>query len=424
MTNTTIIGLSWGDEGKGKIVDVLADKADYVVRFQGGHNAGHTLVIGDKVIKLSLVPSGIARPNTKCLIGNGVILDPWFFKEEASSLIKAGLDVSSERLMIAENAALILPFHKILDQLTEKQAGNKKIGTTGRGIGPAYEDKIGRRAVYLMDLQHEDLLREKINHLAFQHNPLLKACDEDIIETDKLVADLLALKPFILPYMGCVWRALEQAEASGKKILFEGAQGILLDNDFGTTPYVTSSNTIPAQIPLGTGAHRHQIGEIMGTLKAYTTRVGEGPFPTELFDKTGERLAKQGHEFGTVTGRARRCGWFDAVIAKQAIRLSSTDSVVLTKLDVLDGFSEIEICTDYLIGNEKIDHFPYDQTKWDQLKPIYTKMPGWDESTIGIHDWNALPKAAQNYVMALEDLIKTPIKMVSTGPDRDHIIRR
>lgn len=420
--NQTIIGLSWGDEGKGKIVDVLAEKVDYVVRFQGGHNAGHTLVIGDQVLKLSLVPSGIARQGVKSVIGNGVVLDPWYFKEEVTRLLQAGIDISPKRLFLSDTLPFILPFHKLIDQLRERKAGDQKIGTTGRGIGPAYEDKVGRRSIFLMDLKDEKRLQAKLEGLAFQHNPFLLSCGEKAIDVQALLNELKSIADFILPYETCVWRLLETAEHEKKHILFEGAQGILLDNDFGTLPYVTSSNTLPAQIALGTGASLKQIGHVMGVLKAYVTRVGEGPFPTELFNEEGSYIAKQGHEFGTVTGRPRRCGWFDAVLARQAIRVSSVDSIIITKLDVLDGMKEVKICTHYMTHNQKFDHFPYDPSLWDRLEPIYETLPGWSEPTAHVRNFNQLPENAQKFVHRIETLCGVPIQMVSTGPDRDDII--
>lgn len=420
--NQTIIGLSWGDEGKGKIVDVLAEKVDYVVRFQGGHNAGHTLVIGDQVLKLSLVPSGIARKGVRSVIGNGVVLDPWYFKEEVMRLKQAGIDVSPERLHLSDTLPFILPFHKVIDQLRERKAGNQKIGTTGRGIGPAYEDKVGRRSIYLMDLKDEKRLEAKLESLAFQHNPLLLSCGEKAIDVTALLAELKSIADFILPYETCVWRLLERAERENKRVLFEGAQGILLDNDFGTLPYVTSSNTLPAQIPLGTGASFKQVGHVIGVLKAYVTRVGEGPFPTELFNEEGSYIAKQGHEFGTVTGRPRRCGWFDAVLARQAIRVSSVDSIIITKLDVLDGMKEVKICTHYMIGNQKYDHFPYDPSLWSRLEPIYETLQGWSAPTAHIRSFNQLPENAKLFVNRIGTLCGVPIQMISTGPDRDDVI--
>ena len=420
--NQTIIGLSWGDEGKGKIVDVLAEKLDYVVRFQGGHNAGHTLVIGDQVLKLSLVPSGIARKGVRSVIGNGVVLDPWYFKEEVTRLKQAGIDVSPERLHLSDTLPFILPFHKTLDQLKERKAGDQKIGTTGRGIGPAYEDKVGRRSIYLMDLKDEKRLEAKLESLAFQHNPFLLSCGEKAIDVPALMADLKSIADFILPYETCVWRLLEKAEKENKRVLFEGAQGILLDNDFGTLPYVTSSNTLPAQIPLGTGASIKQIGHVMGVLKAYVTRVGEGPFPTELFNQEGSYIAKQGHEFGTVTGRPRRCGWFDAVLARQAIRVSSVDSIIITKLDVLDGMKDVKICTHYMVGNQKFDHFPYDPSLWSRLEPIYETLPGWSEPTAHVKNFDQLPENAKTFVNRIGTLCGVPIQMISTGPDRDDVI--
>ncbi|MBP9694215.1 MAG: adenylosuccinate synthase [Alphaproteobacteria bacterium] len=422
QTNQTIIGLSWGDEGKGKIVDVLAEKVDYVVRFQGGHNAGHTLVIGDQVLKLSLVPSGIARKGVRSVIGNGVVLDPWYFKEEVTRLKQAGIDVSPERLHLSDTLPFILPFHKTLDQLKERKAGDQKIGTTGRGIGPAYEDKVGRRSIYLMDLKDEKRLEAKLESLAFQHNPFLLSCGEKAIDVPALMADLKSIADFILPYETCVWKLLEKAEKENKRVLFEGAQGILLDNDFGTLPYVTSSNTLPAQIPLGTGASIKQIGHVMGVLKAYVTRVGEGPFPTELFNEEGSYIAKQGHEFGTVTGRPRRCGWFDAVLARQAIRVSSVDSIIITKLDVLDGMKDVKICTHYMVGNQKFDHFSYDPSLWSRLEPIYETLPGWSEPTAHVKSFDQLPENAKTFVNRIGTLCGVPIQMISTGPDRDDVI--
>ncbi len=418
MANVAVIGSQWGDEGKGKIVDWLSERADVVVRFQGGHNAGHTLVIDGVVFKLSLLPSGIVRPGKLSVIGNGVVVDPWHLKDEIAALKAKGVAITRDNLRVAENATLILPLHRELDRMREDAAGTGKIGTTGRGIGPAYEDKVGRRAIRVMDLTTLAELPAKIERLLVHHNALRKGLGAPLIDANKLLSDLTAIRETILPYMDSVWLLLDQQRRAGKRILFEGAQGALLDIDHGTYPFVTSSNVVAGQAATGSGMGPGSINYVLGITKAYTTRVGSGPFPTELTDATGERLGERGREFGTVTGRKRRCGWFDACLVRQTIKTSGINGIALTKLDVLDGFSELKLCTGYRLDGKVIDHLPAGQSEQARVEPIYETMPGWSESTMGARSWAQLPAACVKYVKRIEELIEAPVAMLSTSPER------
>jgi adenylosuccinate synthase len=422
MANVAVVGAQWGDEGKGKIVDWLSERADVIARFQGGHNAGHTLVIGDTTYKLSLLPSGIVRPGKLSVIGNGVVLDPWALMAEIGKLAGQGVDIGPHNLRIAENAPLILPVHRDLDQLREAQAGKAKIGTTGRGIGPAYEDKVGRRAIRVSDLFDPETLETRLDRLLAHHDPLRKGLGEAPIDRAALLASLSEIAPKLKPFAAPVWRLLNNARREGKRILFEGAQGALLDVDFGTYPYVTSSNTMAGMAAVGTGIGPDAVGFTLGIVKAYTTRVGEGPFPTELTDATGERLGERGHEFGTVTGRKRRCGWFDAALVRQTCRVSGITGIALTKLDVLDGFEELKICTGYRVGTETFDHLPMAAALQARCEPVYETMPGWSQSTRGARRWMDLPAEAIKYVKRIEELIETPVALLSTSPERDDTI--
>ncbi|MGC6400503.1 adenylosuccinate synthase [Sphingomonas sp. FW199] len=421
MANVAVIGAQWGDEGKGKIVDWLAERADVVVRFQGGHNAGHTLVVGDSVYKLSLLPSGIVR-GTPSVIGNGVVLDPWALKAEVEKLRGQGVAISPDTLMIADNCALILPFHRDLDAMREDASGAGKIGTTRRGIGPAYEDKVGRRAIRVCDLAHLDSLDPQLDRLCAHHDALRAGFGVAPVDRAELIAALKEIAGFVLPYARPVWKMLAEARAAGKRILFEGAQGVLLDIDHGTYPFVTSSNTIAGTAAGGSGLGPSAVGFVLGIAKAYTTRVGSGPFPTELEDETGERLGVRGHEFGTVTGRKRRCGWFDAVLVRQSVAVSGVTGIALTKLDVLDGFDEIRICTGYRLNGEVLDHFPAHAADQAAVEPVYETMPGWHESTAGARSWAQLPAQAIKYVRRIEELIQCPVALVSTSPERQDTI--
>ena len=418
MANVAVVGSQWGDEGKGKIVDWLSERADVVVRFQGGHNAGHTLVIDGVVFKLSLLPSGIVRPGKLSVIGNGVVVDPWHLKDEIAALTAKGVKIGRDNLRVAENATLILPLHRELDRMREDAAGTGKIGTTGRGIGPAYEDKVGRRAIRVMDLATLSELPAKIDRLLVHHNALRKGLDAPLIDAAKLFAELTAIRDSILPYMDSVWLLLDQQRRAGKRILFEGAQGALLDIDHGTYPFVTSSNTVAAQAAIGSGMGPAAVGYVLGITKAYTTRVGSGPFPTELTDATGEKIGERGREFGTVTGRKRRCGWFDACLVRQTIKTSGINGIALTKLDVLDGFSELRLCTGYRLDGKVIDHLPAGQAEQARVEPVYETMPGWSESTMGARSWVQLPAACVKYVKRIEELIEAPVAMLSTSPER------
>jgi adenylosuccinate synthase len=421
LANVTVIGAQWGDEGKGKIVDWLAERAQVVVRFQGGHNAGHTLVVGNKTYKLSLLPSGIVR-GTLSVIGNGVVLDPWHFRDEVAKLAGQGVAISPDNLQIAETAPLILPFHRDLDGLREDASGAGKIGTTRRGIGPAYEDKVGRRAIRVCDLAHLGDLGPQIERLLAHHNALRAGFGEAPIDRDRLMADLAEIADVVLPYARPVWRTLDAARKRGDRILFEGAQGVLLDVDHGTYPFVTSSNTIAGTASGGSGLGPSAAGFVLGIVKAYTTRVGSGPFPTELTDETGQRLGERGHEFGTVTGRKRRCGWFDAVLVRQSAAVSGITGVALTKLDVLDGFDEIRICTGYKLGDAVYDYLPPHARDQAAVEPIYETIEGWSESTAGARSWAELPAQAIKYIRRVEELIECPVALVSTSPEREDTI--
>ena len=422
MANVVVVGAQWGDEGKGKIVDWLSERADVIARFQGGHNAGHTLVIDGVVYKLSLLPSGIVRGGKLSVIGNGVVLDPWALLAEIEKLSKQGVSVSPETLMIAENTPLILPVHGELDRAREAQVGVAKIGTTGRGIGPAYEDKVGRRTVRVADLADEATLDLRLDRLLGHHDALRRGLGLDPVDRAALKAALVKVAPEILPYAKPVWKVLNDARRAGKRILFEGAQGSLLDVDFGTYPFVTSSNTLAGMAATGTGLGPTSIDFVLGIVKAYTTRVGEGPFPTELFDADGERLGERGHEFGTVTGRKRRCGWFDAVLVRQTCATSGVSGIALTKLDVLDGFSTLRICTGYDLDGERLDYLPTAANLQARVTPVYEEMDGWSESTAGARSWADLPGAAIKYVRRIEELIQCPVALLSTSPEREDTI--
>ncbi|HEU0160895.1 MAG TPA: adenylosuccinate synthase [Rhizomicrobium sp.] len=420
MSNVTVIGAQWGDEGKGKIIDWLSNRADMVVRFQGGNNAGHTIVVGDKTYKLSLLPSGVVQ-GKRSIIGNGVVVDPWSLLAEIEKVGQAGLTITPDLLVLAENACLVLPLHRELDALREDAAA-QKIGTTKRGIGPTYEDKVGRRAIRAIDLKDPASLPGKIERLLAHHNVLRKGFGADAVDAGALLAALNEIAPKIAPYIGSSWRELDAARQAGKRILFEGAQAVLLDIDHGTYPFVTSSNTVAGQAAAGAGVSPRAIGTVLGIVKSYTTRVGEGPFPTELKDATGEKLGERGHEFGTVTGRKRRCGWFDAVLVRQTCVTGGVDGICLTKLDVLDGFESINICTHYMLDGKKLDHLPADANEQARLTPVYETIEGWSESTAGARSWAQLPANAIKYVRRVEELIGTPVSLLSTSPDRDDTI--
>ncbi len=422
MANVVVVGSQWGDEGKGKIVDWLSERADVVVRFQGGHNAGHTLVIDGVTYKLSALPSGIVRGGKLSVIGNGVVLDPWALLAEIESIAEQGVDVSHENLRIAENTTLILPIHSELDNLREAAAGKGKIGTTGRGIGPAYEDKVGRRSIRAMDLANLDSLGAKIERALKHHNALRRGMGEPEVEAGPLFDALSEIAPRILPYVVPVWSLLDGARREGKRILFEGAQGALLDIDHGTYPYVTSSNTVGAQAATGSGIGPGAIDYVLGITKAYTTRVGMGPFPTELEDAVGQRLGERGREFGTVTGRQRRCGWFDAALVRQTIKVAGINGIALTKLDVLDGFEELKVCTGYELDGNRIDHLPAAEGAQARVKPIYESLEGWSQSTEAARSWAELPAQCVKYVKRIEELIEAPVALLSTSPERDDTI--
>ena len=423
MTNVAVVGAQWGDEGKGKIVDWLSERADVVVRFQGGHNAGHTLVIGDQTYKLSLIPSGVVRPGKLAVLGNGVVIDPWALLDEIDRLGRQGLVIGPHNLRIAENCALILPLHGELDRIREDSFdGTLKIGTTGRGIGPAYEDKVARRAVRLCDLAEPELLPQRIDRLLAHHNPLRQGLCAPAVDREKLIADLLALAPKLAAFMDPVWLTLDSAWRAGKRMLFEGAQGAMLDVDHGTYPFVTSSNTVAGNAAAGSGLGPRAVGYVLGITKAYTTRVGAGPFPTELTNAQGERLGERGKEFGTVTGRKRRCGWFDAVMVRQAIKVGGIDGIALTKLDVLDGFDTLKVCVGYRLGGQMIDRFPSAQGAQQGVEPIYETLEGWNDSTRGARSWADLPATAIKYIRRLEELIGAPVALLSTSPERDDTI--
>jgi len=422
MANVVVVGSQWGDEGKGKIVDWLSSRADVVVRFQGGHNAGHTLVVNGEVYKLSLLPSGIVRGGKLSVIGNGVVLDPWAFLDEMSRIKAQGVSVNPDNLMISESTALILPIHSELDGIRENRADGVKIGTTKRGIGPAYEDKVARRAIRVCDLADKEHLLARVENLLHHHNALRRGLGQPETKADVLYKQLLEIAPKILPFMAPVWHALDEAQRADKRILFEGAQGAMLDIDHGTYPFVTSSNTIAGQAAAGSGMGPSALNYVLGITKAYTTRVGEGPFPTELDDAIGQRLGERGHEFGTVTGRKRRCGWFDAVMVKQAIITGGITGIALTKLDVLDGFAELNICTGYKLDGKIIRRLPAGAANQAAVKPIYESLPGWQGSTRGARSWADLPAEAVKYVRRLEELIGCPVSMVSTSPEREDVI--
>lgn len=421
MANVAIIGAQWGDEGKGKVVDWLASRADIVVRFQGGHNAGHTLVVGDQTYKLSLLPSGVVRGKLG-IIGNGVVLDPDALLGEIEKVRAQGLDVGPHNLRIAENTPLILPLHPALDKAREAARGGDKIGTTGRGIGPAYEDKVGRRSIRLCDLAEPETLSRKIDELLLHHNSLLRGLGAPEFGKDALMAQLLGWAPKLLPFMEAVWERLDAARAEGKRVMFEGAQAVMLDVDHGTYPYVTSSNTVAGNAAAGAGIGPHAIGTVLGIAKAYTTRVGSGPFPTELFDDTGRLLGERGHEFGTVTGRPRRCGWFDACLVRQAVKVGGVSGLVLTKLDVLDGLPELKICTGYEINGETVRRLPAGMAAQAAARPVYETIEGWSGSTRGARSWAALPAQAIKYVRRIEELVEAPVALLSTSPERDDTI--
>ena len=422
MANVAVIGSQWGDEGKGKIVDWLSERADVVVRFQGGHNAGHTLVIGNQTYKLSLLPSGIVRSGKLSVIGNGVVVDPWHLLKEIETLRGQGVAVSPDNLALAENAALILPLHSKLDLLREEARGAAKIGTTGRGIGPAYEDKVGRRAIRACDLQDLDSLPGKVEALLLHHNALLKGMGAPQVDGAELLKLLREIAPKVTPFIRVVWKELNEKRRSGARILFEGAQAVMLDIDHGTYPYVTSSNTVAGQIAAGAGIGPGAVGYVLGITKAYTTRVGSGPFPSELNDKIGETLGERGREFGTVTGRRRRCGWFDAALVRQSCKVSGIDGIALTKLDILDGFDALKICTGYTIDGEQVDHLPAATQLQAKAKPVYETIEGWSESTKGARSWAQLPAQAIKYIRRVEELIEAPVALLSTSPEREDTI--
>jgi adenylosuccinate synthase len=421
LANVTVIGGQWGDEGKGKIVDWLASRADIVARFQGGHNAGHTLVVGNQTYKLSLLPSGIVR-GTLSVIGNGVVLDPWAFRAEVDRLTAQHVSVTPENLQIADTCPLILPFHRDLDALREDASGAGKIGTTRRGIGPAYEDKVGRRAIRVCDLAHLGDLGPQLDRLCAHHDALRAGFGEPRIDRGRLMADLAEIAEFVLRFAHPVWITLNEARARGDRILFEGAQGVLLDVDHGTYPFVTSSNTIAGTAAGGTGLGPGAVGFVLGIVKAYTTRVGAGPFPTELDDEIGERLGQRGHEFGTVTGRKRRCGWFDALLVRQSCAVAGMTGIALTKLDVLDGLEQIGICTGYRLGDRMLDHLPAHAAEQAAVEPVYETVEGWAESTAGARSWAQLPAQAIKYIRRIEELIRCPVALVSTSPEREDTI--
>jgi len=422
MANVAVIGAQWGDEGKGKIVDWLSKRAEVVVRFQGGHNAGHTLVIDGKVFKLSLLPSGIVRPGKLSVIGNGVVVDPWHLAKEIADLRGQGVEITPENLIVADNAALILPIHSELDSFRETSNSGTKIGTTKRGIGPAYEDKVGRRAIRLIDLADPAFLKDRIENLLQHHNALRRGFGQSEADGEGLFSALMEIAPRVLPFAGQVWRKLAEARGEGLRILFEGAQGALLDIDHGTYPYVTSSNCVAGQAAAGSGVGPGAVGYVLGICKAYTTRVGEGPFPTELTDATGELIGQRGREFGVVTGRKRRCGWFDATLVRQTVQTGGIRGIALTKLDVLDGFPEIRIATGYRLDGKEIDYFPASPAEQARVAPIYETFEGWQDTTQGARQWKDLPSQAVKYVRRIEELIEAPVAILSTSPEREDTI--
>ncbi len=424
MTNVVVVGSQWGDEGKGKIVDWLSERADVVVRFQGGHNAGHTLVIDGVSYKLSLMPSGVVRPGKLAVIGNGVVVDPHALLTEIDKLAGQGVKVTPENLRIADNATLILSVHRELDGMREDAAAatGTKIGTTRRGIGPAYEDKVGRRAIRVMDLAEPEALAAKVERLLAHHNALRRGFGAPEIAHETIMAELAAITDRVLPFRDTIWLLLDKERRRGARILFEGAQGSLLDIDHGTYPFVTSSNTVAGQAAAGSGMGPGSLGYILGITKAYTTRVGEGPFPTELHDEVGQFLGERGHEFGTVTGRKRRCGWFDAALVRQSVATNGITGIALTKLDVLDGLDELKICVGYMLDGERIDHLPASQAQQARVEPVYITLEGWKESTVGARKWADLPAQAIKYVRQVEELIGAPVALLSTSPERDDTI--
>ena len=422
MANVVVVGAQWGDEGKGKIVDWLSERADVIARFQGGHNAGHTLVIDGTVYKLHALPSGVVRGGKLSVIGNGVVLDPWHLVEEIATVRAQGVEITPETLMIAENTPLILPIHGELDRAREAQNAVARIGTTGRGIGPAYEDKVGRRSVRVADLADDATLQTRVDRALVHHDALRRGLGLEPVDRDGLLDRLRAVAPQILEFAGPVWKVMTDARRAGRRILFEGAQGALLDIDFGTYPFVTSSNVIAGQAATGVGVGPTSIDFVLGIVKAYTTRVGEGPFPTELLDADGQRLGERGHEFGTTTGRKRRCGWFDAVLVRQTCATSGVSGIALTKLDVLDGFDELKICVGYDLDGERIDTLPIAADRQARVTPIYETMPGWQASTEGARSWADLPAEAIKYVRRIEELIQCPVALLSTSPERDDTI--
>ena len=422
MKNVVVVGSQWGDEGKGKIVDWLSDQADVVIRFQGGHNAGHTLVIDGKVFKLRLLPSGIVREDKISILGNGVVIDPWALLEEIKEIKKQDINVTPKNFMISETASLILPFHREMDEIREDAAGKGKIGTTRRGIGPCYEDKVGRRSIRVMDLRSESNLDARLSNVLLHHNAIRKGLKKKVYKKDDLKKELLKIAPNILKFAQPVWLKIDEYRKKRKKILFEGAQGILLDVDHGTYPFVTSSNTVPAMAATGSGCGPDAINYVLGITKAYTTRVGSGPFPTELKDKIGESLGKRGKEFGTVTARKRRCGWFDGVLVRQTIKLAGITGIALTKLDVLDELDEIKMCIQYELDGKKIDYLPAASEDQFNIKPIYRTFPGWKSSTQSVRNLEDLPEKAKYYIHALEDFIGCKISSISTSPEREDTI--
>ena len=422
MANVVVVGSQWGDEGKGKIVDWLSERADVVVRYQGGHNAGHTLVVGSKTYKLSLLPSGVVRPGKVAIIGNGVVVDPWALMEEVDRLTGMGVTISPENLRLAKNAALILPLHAMVDRAREEAKGNAKIGTTGRGIGPAYEDKAGRRAIRVCDLADEAILERRIEDLLLHHNAILRGLGQEPVAPEGILQSLQEIATRILPFACCAWQELDNHRRVGRRILFEGAQGALLDVDHGTYPFVTSSNTLAGQAAAGSGVGPGGFDFVLGITKAYTTRVGAGPFPTELKDALGQRMGERGREFGTVTGRKRRCGWFDAVLVRQAARINGMQGIALTKLDVLDGFEELKVCIGYRIKDQVYDHLPALSSLQVLAEPIFESLEGWQESTKGARSWADLPATAIKYIRRIEELIETPVALLSTSPEREDTI--
>ncbi|MBF0373417.1 MAG: adenylosuccinate synthase [Alphaproteobacteria bacterium] len=421
MTNVAVVGSQWGDEGKGKVVDWLSERADVVVRFQGGHNAGHTLVIDGKVYKLNLLPSGVVRGKLS-IIGNGLVVDPWALLDEIDRIAEQGIKVTPDTLKLAENAPLILPLHGALDRAREEASGSAKIGTTGRGIGPAYEDKVARRAIRVCDLADDEMLEQKVARLLAHHDALLRGMGQPPIDAAELLAKLRALAPRLLPYATVTWQLLDEIKRAGKRILFEGAQGAMLDIDHGTYPFVTSSNTVTGSASTGSGIGPSGVGYVLGITKAYTTRVGSGPFPTELHDDIGQAIGDRGREFGTVTGRRRRCGWFDAVMVRQAMKVGGVHGIALTKLDVLDGMDELKICTAYRCRGETLHHLPASQARQAEVEPVYESIPGWKESTQGARSWKDLPASAIKYIRRIEELIETPVALLSTSPEREDTI--